>query len=1151
MTSESPDALESLVGRIADEFTHRHHRGEDPRVEEYADRYPELAGLLREILPAIQALGSGGFTAETPRACETPGGGAAAPPPVPAYEYEVLAEIGRGGMGVVYKARHRKLGRVVALKVLRSDAAADLARFRGEAQAVARLQHPNIVQIFEVREEGGRPLLALEFVAGGTLAERVKGEPQPPRQAAALVRTLARAIAAAHDRGLVHRDLKPSNILLQRTEDRGQRTEDGADAPASLSSVLCPLSSFSPKISDFGLARRLDEDAGQTQTGAIVGTPGYMAPEQASAGGPVGPAADIYALGVILYELITGRPPFKGPSALETLELVRSVEPTPPTQLQPGCPRDLETICLTCLRKDPARRYPTAVALAGDLQRFLDGAPIHARPVGAVERLGKWLRRRPAVAASLGLGSLAALAVVALAGRLAYSWELEDANRKLGVVVGERETALATADEARRTAEYNHRQADEARSKLDAALGRERALHYVHSIGLAQREWQANRVDEARRILDACPPDLRHWEWHYLDRQCCAETLTVRGHVGAITALAVSPDGTLIAGASVSRDSVPVASDLKVWDAATGNLVMNLARPFAVTGVSFHPDGTLLASVGIERAIRIWDLKTGKERPRIPVPMISERVAFSPDGTRLAALVGTQIQFFDAGSGNKLFALSGHTGKVRALAFSADGRRLVSGGDDRLVKFWDLAAGKEVFSGSGHTGAVSDVAFSPGKDQVVSCGVGPDGTARGEIRLWNAADGTPASNAMTFPFAVRDVVFTTNPGQIACAGSDGGVHFLDGRTGGTTFVLHGHDGAIQKLAVTPDGIHVVTGSADRTIRVWPVRNPEFVEVPLTVPVHMALALSADGTRVAWCDFKPFAAQTGDGFGIRATTVPPAAKGALDVRPTKLIAALAFFPDNRRFACADQHGVDLIDPDNSQVSRLFAEFGVWDLSVSLDGRFLATATRHPDVNPRAVVVRELETELRGGQLRGPVRQPFPAVKVWRVADGGLVRTLAGHTSVAFSPDGGRLVGARDKDVVVWDADTGAELRTLAGPTEPVLKVQFAAGGRQVVGFTRHQATVWDADTGRPIATVDGLNGPAFITPDGQRIVGLHDGIKWWDVQLGREVLFLPLPEASGRRSALALSADGRRVATAVSDGRNPATSKLILWEAWPP
>src|SRR5262245_61153497 len=231
MTSDSPDSLESLVGQIADEFTRRRRRGEAPQLEEYTERYPELAALLRDILPTIEALAP----AETPRMHDTPARGAPAAP-ADVAGYEILAEIGRGGMGVVYKARHRALGRVVALKMLRGHDDADLARFRAEAQAVARLQHPNVVQIFEVQEEAGRPVLALEYVGGGSLAERVKGEPQPPREAAALVRTLARAVAAAHERGLVHRDLKPSNVLLAESSAPSAGGNDGD--PASPPSAL-------------------------------------------------------------------------------------------------------------------------------------------------------------------------------------------------------------------------------------------------------------------------------------------------------------------------------------------------------------------------------------------------------------------------------------------------------------------------------------------------------------------------------------------------------------------------------------------------------------------------------------------------------------------------------------------------------------------------------------------------------------------------------------------------------------------------------------------------------------------------------------------------------------------------------------------------
>ncbi|MCI0683335.1 MAG: serine/threonine protein kinase [Gemmataceae bacterium] len=407
MAAESPDAaLESRIGAIADEFTRRHQRGDNPRLDEYTERYPELAELLRDILPAIQALRPAQSLAETPHGGATPGsplapreaGHPLAEREICLADYEVLGEIGRGGMGVVYKARHRTLGRIVALKMLQSTDAADLERFRSEAQAVARLQHPNVVQIFEVQETSGRPFLALEYVDGGSLAERTKGEPQLPRQAAALIETLARAIAAAHESGLVHRDLKPSNVLLE-VANCGLPNAAAGDSVGT--SAIGDLQSAIPKVTDFGLAKRLDQDLGQTQSGAIVGTPSYMAPEQATDGARVGPAADIFALGAILYELIVGRPPFKGPSVVETLELVRHAEPTPPAQLQPGCPRDLETICLTCLHKEPARRFASAAALADDLRRFQNGEPIHARPVGSLERLAKWLRRRPAVPPAL------------------------------------------------------------------------------------------------------------------------------------------------------------------------------------------------------------------------------------------------------------------------------------------------------------------------------------------------------------------------------------------------------------------------------------------------------------------------------------------------------------------------------------------------------------------------------------------------------------------------------------------------------------------------------------------------------------------------------------------------------------------------------
>ncbi|MDB5310268.1 MAG: pknB 4 [Gemmataceae bacterium] len=323
------------------------------------------------------------------------------PPDPPGYR--VLHRLGRGGMGEVYLALQSGTGRLVALKTPRLGAAlVELTRFRAEAELLARLQHPGIVPVYEVGAAAGRLFLAMEYCPGGSLADKLDGTPLPPRPAANLTEALAQAVHAAHRAGVIHRDLKPGNVLLSPRADAPTPAPDALDLDACV-----------PKVSDFGLARWIDDDRGLTQTGAVLGTPAYMAPEQAfGEARRVGPAADVYALGVILYELLTGRPPFQGATALDTLDQLRTHDPVPPARLQPTIPRDLDTICLKCLHKEPARRYPSADALADDLRRFLDGRPVLARPVGPGERFVKWVRRNPRVAA------LAGLLVVAVAAGL-------------------------------------------------------------------------------------------------------------------------------------------------------------------------------------------------------------------------------------------------------------------------------------------------------------------------------------------------------------------------------------------------------------------------------------------------------------------------------------------------------------------------------------------------------------------------------------------------------------------------------------------------------------------------------------------------------------------------------------------------------------
>jgi hypothetical protein len=401
-------------------------RGRDVPATELCRDRPDLTPELERRLGAVRRMNAlaAPETVATSRSTAEPSPAGAAPPrDLPSLPgYELLGELGRGGMGVVYKARHAALGRVVALMMVLAGGAAHRARFRTEAEAVARLQHPNIVQVHEVGEHQGTPYLTLEFCGGGGLDKKLAGTPLPPAEAARLVETLARAVQAAHERHIIHRDLKPANVLL---------TEDGT-----------------PKVTDFGLAKKLDA-AGQTQSGAVLGTPSYMAPEQAaSKGREVGPAADVYALGAILYECLTGRPPFKAATVLDTLRQVLSEDPVPPRQLQSKAPRDLETICLKCLHKDPSRRYPSAGELAEELRRFQAGEPIRARPVGAVERAAKWARRRPAVAAMLATTVGMAAAAAALVG-WQYSVALDErdkavaARNELAAANDELETTLA------------------------------------------------------------------------------------------------------------------------------------------------------------------------------------------------------------------------------------------------------------------------------------------------------------------------------------------------------------------------------------------------------------------------------------------------------------------------------------------------------------------------------------------------------------------------------------------------------------------------------------------------------------------------------------------------------------------------------------
>jgi tetratricopeptide (TPR) repeat protein len=550
LASDGDAALEVIYT----EYVVREQLGQHPIPADWHARFPQWRQQLEEVFQVHEAMAD--RTVETPtRRMTEPEAGSGAPSGPPERRvgpYELLGEIARGGMGVVYKARHCDLNRLVAVKmILDGDFAGtdERARFSTEAAAVAALQHPNIVQIFEVGEwrgAGGRaplPFLALEYVDGGSLAQKLRAGLPPPREAAGLVEVLARTVHHAHGRGILHRDLKPANVLL---------TADGM-----------------PKVTDFGLAKRLGAEGDKTRTGAILGTPSYMAPEQAG-GDPrqVGCATDTYALGAILYEALTGRPPFCGESMLDTLEQVRGREPLPPRQLQPKAPRDLETICLKCLRKEPAKRYVTAMDLADDLRRWLDGQPILARPVPVWERAWKWARRRPAAAAAAVLASVALLAGAGSAALFALVEHQKAMAREREVrgtrtvqdlyVRGQQAEAGQEFDEAKQ--HY-----DQALATLDAEPG---------AAGAAMRRWLGEGIERvSQRQKEKGLLAARH-----VFAGKCKE---FRTHYDLVRFRAVhSPELDATEGAAAVRKEAPLALAQLSLDVATPQLVGLTLEPF-------------------------------------------------------------------------------------------------------------------------------------------------------------------------------------------------------------------------------------------------------------------------------------------------------------------------------------------------------------------------------------------------------------------------------------------------------------------------------------------------------------------------------------------------------------------------------------------
>lgn len=998
-----------------------------------------------------------------------------APPQVAGYE--ILGEIGRGGMGVVYQARQKTLNRIVALKMILDacrDQPQEHARFLSEAEVIASLHHPNIVQIYEIGEADGRPYFSLEYVEGGSLAQRLRnGVPLLPQQAARLIADLARAVDAAHRQGVVHRDLKPANILLAGGPD-------------------LPIGQTTPKITDFGLAKKRDGGL-KTTTGFILGTPCYMAPEQAAGKvDEVGPASDIYSLGAILYELLTGRPPFQGDTALVTMQQVISEDPVAPTHLQPQAPVDLEIICLKCLQKEPRKRYAAASALADDLQCYLDGRPILARPITPGERLVKWTRRRPAAATFLGI-SLAAFALL-LAGGVWHTLQLHDA-------LAGAESARDASVRAKNLAEDRERQV--------------REYQYAAHVRQAGQFWDHTDLRQMRDLLalDAGPgnPDPREFTWRYLSGLSRKGRQTLKGHSDDVYFVVYSPDGTKLATASKDHT-------LRLWDAAAGRERAVLhGHKEEVNSAAFSPDGAVLASADDGGRILLWDVETGRERGCLQESGATvTTVAWASSGRVATGGQDKTVHLWDVDSRQELLHLEGNAEAVESLAFAPGGRFLASGAHDGALLVWDLDGGGKPHALVAGKGAIQTVTWSrDGRRLAAAC-------EDGLVRLWDADSWQPRQPLRAHVGEAHGVAFSPDGKVLATGGTDHLVRLWDVETGAPRNVLKGHEDRIWSVAFSPDGTTIASASRDHTVKLWdPEPKQDWTALPAEGSAVSAAVLSKGGQTLALGRADGSVQLRGIRENDPLELLPRQAQAA--------VVALTFAPDDRRLAVQDVDGtVILWDLDQRRPKRLRqgAYVGRGALSFSADGRTLGS------------VSADGQAFFWDSATGEPLPAPLDKTEHW--------------TCLAFSAVGGLLAAAKEKEdqVVLYDTRTGKVLRTLLGHRARVTCLVFSADGKTLATAGLDQTTkLWDVESGRE------KSGALLGHGDAVASVALHPGgktvatgsadrtVRLWDAVTGQELARLPVH--AGRVSAVAFTPDGN---TLISAADGPAPEEVRLWSA---
>jgi WD40 repeat protein/predicted Ser/Thr protein kinase len=1038
--------------------------------------------------------------------------------------YELLEEIGHGGMGVVFKACQRGLNRLVAVKMILGgslSSAAAVARFRAEAELAAQLQHPGIVPIHEVGEHEGQPFFSMDYIEGRSLADLVREHPLPATAAASCLRAIAEAVQYAHEHGVLHRDLKPSNILIDAARQ--------------------------PRITDFGLAKRLSEDSELTLSGQVLGSPSYAAPEQvAGQRNLIGPASDVYSLGAVLYHLLVRRPPFVAETLAATVGLVREAEPVPLRRLNLSVPADLETICLKCLEKDPRRRYPTAAALAEDLERFLRSDPVLARPVGTLGRLARWCRRKPLVAGLLGGVILLALAV--LIGSPVAVYRIQRERKEM-----ERET-------------------------------------YRASIGLAKTYIDQGSIDQAMSILTNCPPEYRHWEWGHLIYLCHKDIASFQTHgatnLGQFAELAFSLKGDLLSSVS----SVGV---LRLWDYPSQTEVFCSGSPTnQITCAAFDAEGKRLAAGFKTGHFQIWTVER-EENPAIGVPTSNAPPASIPYPPSLLAKPPPIYHFQTA------LSFSAHTGRVTQVQWSCDGTQLLSAGLDGQVRLWDAGTGHLVHDLTGPTDpppySLTGLGFSTEQDRLLAwCNPrflawdrrtgavvqkerlrvrgllwpSPDGQHiaimetdgrlflgtsatnskelieapllrmtmeqpvffspdsqwlgnagdNGSARIWRVEDGR---EHLAIPYRVRRIRFSPDSRLMATYGNDNYAVIWDLQTKQQVLRLQGHRALLADLQFSPDSHQVATIDQQGVIKLWLSETGREL-LPQQDCVYAA-SYSPDGQWLAVAALYR---------GLELWNARSGERLVVFRGPLEWVSSIAFSPDGSRMVTVGSH----------HLIRLW-EVGTWRHLASWRGheRWVAQAMYSQDG-------RWLLTYSCDG-----------VIKLWEAATGRLHRSMASGLphlfGAAISPDGQWIAaGGMDGLVKLYESATGRELAVFRGHSRPILTVAFFPDSvRFLTSATDGQTKVWDCRKRRLLAawTARGCDWPACFSGDGRRLFAGTTRFDYpgydtpklvvRDAATGRELLSL---ETAGMCSRLQYDGARRQLLAGAFEGF------VRQLEAWP-